>query len=42
MIRTAAREGPQRHASKEARPGRLGRVLSSRQFWQAALGEESG
>ena len=33
MIRTAAREGPQRHASEEAPPGRLGRVLSSRQFW---------
>jgi hypothetical protein len=34
MIRTAAREGPQRHASEEAPPRRLGRVLSSRQFWE--------
>ena len=31
MIRT--RTGPQRHESEEAPSGRLGRVLSSRQFW---------
>jgi len=32
MIRTAARKGSQRH-SEEAPPRRLGRVLSSQQFW---------
>ena len=33
MIKTAARERAQRHASGEASPRRLGRVRSSRQFW---------